>query len=117
MVDRLHYPGAGLENGMPGACGRFLVDGQSAPPKSLLPLAPDSAVTLDLPGGGGYGDPTERDPERVLHDVVYGYVSLAAAERDYKVAISYTGPESAMVRMPEHYTIDAERTRELRTCR
>lgn len=38
-------------------------------------------------GGGGYGDPYERDPQRVLHDVVNGFVSVQAAERDYGVVV------------------------------
>jgi N-methylhydantoinase B len=114
MIDRLQYPGAGLEGGEPGAYGRFLVDGVKRPPKSLLGLEPNAAVTLDLPGGGGYGDPAERDAESVLRDVVYGYISLAAAEAEYKVAVRYVGAPDALVRMPEHYAIDVERTRELR---
>jgi N-methylhydantoinase B/oxoprolinase/acetone carboxylase alpha subunit len=36
-------------------------------------------------GGGGYGEPAERDPQRVLADVRDGYVSKAAALRDYKI--------------------------------
>ncbi|MCF8130201.1 MAG: hypothetical protein K9N10_16945 [Deltaproteobacteria bacterium] len=39
-------------------------------------------------GGGGYGDPLERDVERVEADVREGYVSLEAAERDYGVIIN-----------------------------
>jgi N-methylhydantoinase B/oxoprolinase/acetone carboxylase alpha subunit len=35
------------------------------------------------PGGGGLGDPAERDPALVAEDVREGYVSAAAAERDY----------------------------------
>ena len=40
-----------------------------------------------LPGGGGWGDPLEREPERVLRDVRNELVSPAAAERDYGVVI------------------------------
>ncbi len=39
-------------------------------------------------GGGGYGNPKERDPERVLEDVLEGYVSREAAQSVYGVAIS-----------------------------
>jgi N-methylhydantoinase B/oxoprolinase/acetone carboxylase alpha subunit len=39
------------------------------------------------PGGAGYGDPGERDPALVRHDVAEGYVSRAAAERDYGIAV------------------------------
>ena len=44
-------------------------------------------VSLRLPGAGGYGDPTERDPALVLRDVRDGKVSLEAARRDYGVVI------------------------------
>src|SRR5581483_8729275 len=50
-------------------------------------LEPGSVVELRTGGGGGFGDPRERDPERVRQDVVDGYVTLAAAERDYGVII------------------------------
>ena len=39
-------------------------------------------------GGGGFGDPLERDPQAVLDDVIDGYVSLERAERDYGVVIT-----------------------------
>ena len=38
-------------------------------------------------GGGGYGDPFERDPETVLADVCDGKVSVEAARRDYGVCV------------------------------
>ena len=39
-------------------------------------------------GGGGYGPPEKRDPERVLNDVIDGYVSIRSARADYRVAIT-----------------------------
>jgi len=50
-------------------------------------LAPGSVVELRTGGGGGFGEPLERDPERVRLDVRDGYVSVAAAERDYGVVL------------------------------
>jgi N-methylhydantoinase B len=38
-------------------------------------------------GGGGYGNPFDREPERVAHDVRNGFVSAAAAEREYGVVV------------------------------
>jgi N-methylhydantoinase B len=55
------------------------------------------------PGGGGYGDPKTRDPERVLRDVRDGIVGVESAEHDYAVAIDANGR-----------SIDAKRTAELR---
>jgi N-methylhydantoinase B len=46
-----------------------------------------SRATLRVSGGGGWGNPLERDPEAVLRDVVEGLVSVAAAEREYGVVI------------------------------
>ena len=45
----------------------------------------DSRVLLAQPGGGGYGDPKERDRASVLEDLRQGYISIEAAERDYGV--------------------------------
>ena len=44
-------------------------------------------MTIELPGGGGYGPPAARGPERVLEDVREGYVSLEQAREEYGVAI------------------------------
>src|SRR2546430_1466758 len=49
------------------------------------PLRQGDVFRLDTPGGGGFGDPLEREPERVLADVREGYVSREAAEKDYAV--------------------------------
>jgi N-methylhydantoinase B len=45
---------------------------------------------LDTPGGGGFGDPFGREPEKVLADVREGYITGAAAERDYGVVVVET---------------------------
>ena len=54
---------------------------------NALPLAPGSVVDLLTGGGGGFGMPLERDPERVRADVLDGYVSREAAARDYGVVL------------------------------
>ena len=55
------------------------------------PLQAGDVFRLDTPGGGGYGDPLARDPERVLCDVREGIVSVEAAERDYGVVLTRSG--------------------------
>ena len=57
---------------------------------------------MDFAGGGGWGDPRERDAERVHQDVVRGYVSLKSAREDYGVAFK------------EDLSVDAEATARLR---
>jgi N-methylhydantoinase B len=44
-------------------------------------------MRAELGGGGGWGDPLERDPAAVLEDVLDEYVSVAGARRDYGVVI------------------------------
>lgn len=88
MYDRTGNPAQGLLGGAPGAPGEVrLSDGGRPHPKSHYVLQPGQHVILELPGGGGFGPPNERDPARVLADVRAGYVSVAAAEREYAVAI------------------------------
>lgn len=60
-------------------------------------------------GGGGWGDPLARPPERVLRDVRNGYVSVAGARRDYGVAV-IGDPDND----PEGIAIDEDATRALR---
>ncbi len=60
-------------------------------------------------GGGGWGDPYARDPERVLADVRDGYVSIGGARADYGVVIS-GDPEFD----PEGLVLDSAATHALR---
>jgi N-methylhydantoinase B len=52
-------------------------------------------VVMRSAGGGGYGDPLERDPERVRADVDAGYVSRARAEERYGVVLAADGAVNA----------------------
>ncbi|MCY3827670.1 MAG: hydantoinase B/oxoprolinase family protein, partial [Rhodospirillaceae bacterium] len=52
-------------------------------------------VRVDLPGGGGHGDPHDRPVEAIAADIAEGYVSAEAARRRYGVEI---GDDGAVVR-------------------
>ncbi len=118
LVDRTQYPAAGLEGGQSGAPGEFLVNNTLRPQaKALVPLAPDARVQLNLPGGGGYGNPLKRPVEQVLNDVVNGYVTLEVAEREYGVVIRYHGSQDLLVRPPNLYVVDEGATSALRAGR
>ena len=67
---------------------------------------PGTSVMARTAGGGGWGDPFERDPARVLEDVREGYVSLQSARTDYGVSIDAAGA-----------TVDLEATRALRAAK
>ena len=56
--------------------------------KSTTTLDPGDVVSIQTPGGGGYGTPLERDPEDVLEDVRDGKVSVSKAEGAYGVVIA-----------------------------
>jgi N-methylhydantoinase B len=97
------HPPEGLFGGKPGAKAQFLVNGESGNPFGLTQLKPGDVVTIDAAGGGGCGNPLDREPERVERDVVEGYVSPERARKDYGVIID-----------PETLRIDGEATRKLR---
>jgi N-methylhydantoinase B len=115
MYDRLKFAAQGLLGGGPGAAGEFtLSDGRQANPKELLFHPASTRVDTALPGGGGYGNPFERDPLSVVDDVLNGYVSLEAAERDYGVVIRSSQREDEQVSLPGHFSIDEEATKAIR---
>jgi N-methylhydantoinase B len=71
--------------------------------------APGSVTRNLTNGGGGWGDPWQRDPDRVRRDVRDGYVSVEAARRDYGVVV--TGDSEGD---PENVAVDVGATRALR---
>jgi N-methylhydantoinase B len=66
-------------------------------------IAAGDVVVMQSAGGGGFGDPLARDPERVRRDVRAGYVSLARAHAGYGVVLAASGdvdaPATAALRM------------------
>jgi N-methylhydantoinase B len=85
---RFRYPPEGLFGGKPGAKAQFLVSGESGNPYGLTQFGPGDVVIMDAAGGGGYGDPLERDLEQVERDVLEGYVTPERAKDDYGVVIN-----------------------------
>jgi N-methylhydantoinase B len=71
---------------------------------SGVPVGPGDVFERPSAGGGGFGDPLERDPEEVLEDVIDGYVSIERAERDYGVVVREIDAELS------HYEVDAQAT-------
>ena len=114
MVDRTNYPAHGLKGGLPGALGEFKANGEQRAPKTVMWFEPDTKVSLNPPGGGGYGNPIERKPEHVLRDVIDGYVSIEAAKDTYQVVVNFVGKPDSLVRLPEHYALDMQATEALR---
>ncbi len=104
MIDRTGYAAPGASGGLAGAKGQFAVSSDpAARPKQLASIAPDGQVLLALPGGGGYGAPLSREAERVLGDVVNGYVSPEQAREQYGLVVEYVGDPTSLVKAPEHW--------------
>lgn len=87
QAGRFLYPPEGLFGGKPGSRAQFLVNEGPGNPYGLTQLKPGDVVTIDAAGGGGHGNPFEREVERVLSDVTEGYVSVERAREDYGVVI------------------------------
>jgi N-methylhydantoinase B len=75
---------------------------------SGVPLNPGDRFERPSAGGGGLGDPLERDPAQVLEDVIDGYVTVQGAERDYGVVANALDAEI------DDWHIDAAATETLR---
>jgi N-methylhydantoinase B len=109
QMERVNCAPWGLQEGLSGMGNQITmkVDGKDL---SDFPngkvfgkrLKPGDSFTLRSGGGGGFGPPSERDPEKVAYDVRQGYVSHKIAREIYRVAISADG------------VLDVDETRRLR---
>ena len=115
-MERTLCPPWGLHGGKDAMANRFSIVRKDGSVQRLptgktaghVALEAGDGFLVEVGGGGGFWNPLERDPERVLDDVRSGYVSLEAARRDYGVVIraertevrdrrcSYTGVEASV---------------------
>ncbi|MFD2057091.1 hydantoinase B/oxoprolinase family protein [Mesorhizobium calcicola] len=76
MFDRVNHPAHGRNGGEPGVAGVVkLDDGTRMRPKGWQHVPAGRRLILELPGGGGYGDPSKRGAEARANDRSKGYVS------------------------------------------
>ena len=90
--DGIRNPPFGLYGGQPGTTNYLVInegtdEEEVLPAKGMRQLKRGDRYSIRSSGGGGWGDPLERDPSLVLADVRDGYVSRQAAEKVYGVAI------------------------------
>ncbi|MBX3071050.1 MAG: hydantoinase B/oxoprolinase family protein [Thermomicrobiales bacterium] len=101
--DKRRFLPYGLHGGLEGTPSMTILnpgtDDRELPTQGMTPIRKGDVVWHTLAGGGGWGDPADRDPEAVLADVRNELLSIEAAERFYGVIIQ-----------PGTLTIDQERT-------
>jgi N-methylhydantoinase B len=111
-TDRFKFSSPGLFGAKPAHPSKASINPGCADARELtskvagVRLKKGDLFSWELAGGGGWGDPRKRDPERVRQDVVRGYVSLTSAAEDYGVALD-----------PRNLRLDAAATARLRSGR
>jgi N-methylhydantoinase B len=104
VFERVVHPARGRDGGHAGATGRIsLGSGTALKPKGFQVIPAGDRLVVEMPGGGGIGDPVTREPERVAADVRAGLVSATKARETYLVVADESG------------TIDESATAALRT--
>jgi N-methylhydantoinase B len=83
MGPRTKFAAKGVRGGKPGALREYRHNGRQIQAQGRCELKPGDELLLLEAGGGGFGDPRKRDPKRVRQDIESGFVSPAAAARDY----------------------------------
>lgn len=110
-ADGVDNPPRGVRGGQSGHAqyiGRISADGteEALPSSGNVMIAPGEFIVNATNGGGGYGDPADRDPRRVARDVEEGLVSIGRAYEVYRVA--------GEIAADGGFVIDETRTAELR---
>jgi N-methylhydantoinase B len=107
-INRIKYPPWGVDGGEGGSCNHIVVirDGKDiwdGGRVSNFILKKSDIVSIRSGGGGGWGDPLERDPQLVLEDYKDGLISLETANKSYGIIINL-----------EKLIVDLEATKKLK---
>src|SRR6476659_2592391 len=92
-MDRFKFSSPGVFGAKPAKASKAVLNPGQPGERALtskiagLRFKRDDLLSVEFAGGGGLGNPLERDPDRVREDVVRGYVSLTAARDDYGVVL------------------------------
>jgi N-methylhydantoinase B len=93
-LENVTYPAWGVNGGHSGRPGCILVNPGTPDEHQLKPLSDNNRLRqgdllrIMTPGGGGWGDPLQRDVASVQGDVLDGFVSLQSARDDYGVVLT-----------------------------
>ncbi len=90
--ERVENPARGRNGGKAGAAGTVaLKTGKGLKAKATHVIPIGERLVVEMPGGGGYGDPMKRAPEAIAEDLRMGYVTREGAERDYGAVFAADG--------------------------
>jgi N-methylhydantoinase B len=93
-IDGIDNPPWGVGGGKQGGGGRCVINPGRNSEREVAPISDGTVircgdiVRIETGGGGGYGHPFDREPERVLADVRGGFVSRESAAEDYGVVLT-----------------------------
>ena len=108
-LENVIYPAWGVNGGHSGRPGKLLVNPDTPDERELKPLSDNNRLRkgdllrIMTPGGGGWGDPLDRDAAQVRDDVLDGFISAESALEDYGVVF-----------MPQSCDVDEAATRQQR---
>jgi N-methylhydantoinase B len=93
-MDRFKFSSGGIFGAKPARASKAVLNPGTAAERALtskiagLRLERGDLLSVEFAGGGGWGMPYRRDPQRVRDDVARGYVSAAGAQEDYGVVLT-----------------------------
>ena len=74
VTERTKFPAPGIGGGKPGALGRVAINGEGVDTRRMHLLRRGDRITIETPGGGGYGDPAGRSAAARERDRAMGYI-------------------------------------------
>jgi N-methylhydantoinase B len=86
--DGVRYGACGILGGADGAPHRYTLYSEGQPPRAIktkevgLVIHPNDVLVLESGGGGGWGDPAERDPAAIAQDLMNGFVAAVGGDGD-----------------------------------
>jgi N-methylhydantoinase B len=83
LSERIKFAPRGIKGGEPGATGFMEINGEKIHPKMIHTIRPHEVLTLGTPGGAGFWNPGERDPQMIQNDLKNELVSAETTKAVY----------------------------------